>query len=182
VEELRSGCDNLRRNITNLAFEAEDRALIESLAACCEVLKSRWGLVQGLCEGMPRTLVHGDFAAKNVRVRNGQAGLTILALDWEVAGWGVPAPDLEQVARGRRYCSLSPDLGAYWSVVRESWPHLSVEDLHRWADWGRLFRLVAMTSWASGKLAYPWARKSLAEIRIYHEEMTRALQAVGWSG
>jgi hypothetical protein len=181
LEHLRSGRDSLRRYVSNPALAAEDRALVESLASCCDSLETRWDQVQRACEDMPRALVHGDCVAKNVRIRRGPAGLALLPLDWELAGWGVPAPDLEQAARGRRYCSLSPDLTAYWSVVRESWPHLTVQDLHRWTAWGRVFRLLAMTDWLSARLAYPWVRKPVAGLSLYQEQLVEALQAVGWA-
>jgi hypothetical protein len=179
---LRSARETVRRNVTNPEFATEDRKLLESIVARCDVLEARWDQVQRSCADMPRTLVHGDCVAKNVRVRRGPAGLALLPLDWEMAGWGVPAPDLEQPTSGRRVPSLSADLDAYWSVVRESWPHLRVRDLRRWAAWGRLFRLLAMTNWLSERLTYPWVRKPVAGLRLYQEQLAGALRAVGWAG
>jgi hypothetical protein len=181
LEHLRSARDTVRGNVTNPALATEDRELLERVVSCCNFLEARWDQVQRACEDMPRTLVHGDCVAKNVRVRRGPAGLALLPLDWEMAGWGVPAPDLVQPTAGRHVPSLNADLDAYWSVVRESWPHLGVQDLRRWGDWGRLFRLLAKTDWVSGRLAYPWVSKPVAELRLYQEQMAGALQAVGWA-
>jgi hypothetical protein len=181
LEHLRSARETVRRNVTNPELATEDRELLARVRSSCDLLEARWGQVQRSCEDMPRTLVHGDAVAKNVRVRRSPAGLALLPLDWEMAGWGVPAPDLVQPTAGRHVPSLSADIEAYWLVVRESWPHLRVQDLRRWADLGRLFRLLAMTSWVSGRLAYPWVRKPVAELRLYHEQMAGALQAVGWA-
>jgi hypothetical protein len=178
---LRSARETVRRNVTNPELATEDRKLLESIVSRCDVLEARWRQVERACEDMPRTLVHGDCVAKNVRVRRGPAGLALLPLDWEMAGWGVPAPDLVQPTSGRRVPSLSADIDAYWSVVRESWPHLGVQDLRRWADWGRVFRLLAMTNWLSDRLAYPWVRKPVAGLRLYQEQLAGALQAVGWA-
>jgi hypothetical protein len=178
---LRSARETVRRNVSNPALATEDRELLESIVSRCDALEARWDQVQRSCEDMPRTLVHGDCTAKNVRVRRGPAGLVLLPLDWEMAGWGVPAPDLVQPTSGGLVPSLSADIDAYCSVVRESWPHLGVQDLRRWADWGRLFRLLAMTDWLSARLAYPWVRKPVAVLRLYQEQMAGALQAVGWA-
>jgi aminoglycoside phosphotransferase (APT) family kinase protein len=68
---------------------------------------------------MPQTLVHNDFAARNIKVRNGQAGTTLLPFDWEKAGWGIPAADLEYLEQA--------DLAMYWSVVHRSWPYFDVK-------------------------------------------------------
>ena len=181
LEHLRSARDTVRRNGTNPELATEDREVLARVLSSCDLLEARWGEVQRSCEDMPRTLVHGDCVVKNVRVRSSPAGLALLPLDWEMAGWGVPAPDLVQPTAGRHVPSLSADIEAYWWVVRESWPHLRVQDLRRWADWGRVFRLLAMTNWVSGRLAYPWVRKPVAELRLYHEQMAGALRAVGWA-
>lgn len=181
LEHLRSARETVRRNGTNPELATEDREVLARVLSSCDFLEARWGEVQRSCEDMPRTLVHGDCVVKNVRVRGSPAGLALLPLDWEMAGWGVPAPDLVQPTAGRHVPSLSVDIEAYWSVVRESWPRLRVQDLRRWADWGRVFQLLAMTNWVSGRLAYPWVRKPVAELRLYREQMAGALQAVGWA-
>ena len=51
-----------------------------------------------VCAGMPRTLVHGDFIKRNLRVRPGPAGPRWCPIDWEFAGWGPPAVDLAAAA------------------------------------------------------------------------------------
>lgn len=156
-------------------------AVLRGLVTQCDALEGRWGRVQQECERMPRTLVHGDFVVKNVRVRAGPVGPALVPLDWELAGWGPPAPDLVQSLLTARVASVSPDLGAYGGAVREAWPHLEGPDLHRMAGLGRVFRLLAMTDWLSAKLAYPWVDKALAGLSIYHAELAAALRAGGWT-
>jgi hypothetical protein len=82
---------------------------------------------------------------------------------------------------GRCVHSLRADLDAYWLVVREFWPHVGVQDLRRWGDWGRVLRLLAMTDWLSVKLEYPWVRKPVEALRLYQQQMAEALRAVGWA-
>jgi hypothetical protein len=81
-----------------------------------------------------------------------------------------------------RVSSVSPNIPTYRAVVRESWPHLGVEDVRRFADLGSVFRLLAMIHWLSLDLAYPWVTKPMAGMRVYQAEMARAVQVVGWAG
>jgi hypothetical protein len=174
---LRSARAAILGNLTNGALSPEDRALLRAIISQCDALESRWDQVQGACDRMPRTLVHGDFVVKNVNVRPGPAGPAFLAFDWETAGWGVPVPDLVQKLLLDRVASVSPDIPAYWAMVRESWPHLAIEDIRRLAGLGSVFRLLAMIDWLSLHLAYPWVSKPLASMRIYQAELARAVQA-----
>jgi aminoglycoside phosphotransferase (APT) family kinase protein len=182
LEHLRAARDTIVRNLTNPALTPDGLAVLRGLVAQCEALEGRWGQVQRECERMPQTLVHGDFVVKNVRVRVGPAGLDLVPLDWELAGWGLPAPDLVQSLFTSRVAAVSPDLGAYRDTVRDAWPHLDLPDLHWLAGLGRVFRLLAMTDWLSAKLAYPWVDKAVAGLGVYSGELAAALQAVGWAG
>jgi Phosphotransferase enzyme family len=174
---LRSARAAILGNLTNGALSPEDRALLRAIVSQCDALESRWDQVQRACDRMPRTLVHGDLVVKNVNVRPGPPRPAFLAFDWETAGWGVPVPDLVQTLLLDRVASVSPDIPAYWATVRESWPHLAVEDIRRLAGLGSVFRLLAMIDWLSLDLAYPWVSKPLAGMRIYQAELARAVQA-----
>ena len=59
--------------------------MLESIISQCNVLESCWRKVERFCDRMPQTLVHGDFTAKNIRVRN-RHGSALLPFDWEMAG------------------------------------------------------------------------------------------------
>jgi hypothetical protein len=179
---LRSARAAILGNLANGALSAEDRTVLKAIICQCDALESRWDRVQSACERVPRTLVHGDLVVKNVNVRPGPAGPAILAFDWETAGWGVPAPDLVQALLLDRVASVSPDLPAYWAVVRQSWPYLGMADIHQLAALGRVFRLLAMIDWLSLDLAYPWVSKPIAGMRVYQAEMAQAVQATGWAG
>jgi len=45
-------------------------------------------------DGLPVTLLHGDLAPRNVGIRREPAGDTIVLIDWEVAGIGLPTLDV----------------------------------------------------------------------------------------
>jgi hypothetical protein len=180
---LRSARATILGNLSNAALSADDRTVLKAMVTQCDTLESRWDQVRRACDRMPRTLVHGDLVVKNVNVRLGPAGPAFLAFDWETAGWGTPAPDLVQSLLWDRVSSVSPDLSTYWGVVRDSWPHLGIEDVRQLADLGSVFRLLAMIHWLSLDLAYPWVIKPMAGMRVYQAEMAQAiLQAGRWVG
>ena len=166
--------DPLLTGMRYLPCRGDELAVLETIIAQCDLLERRWRRVEKCCEGIPSTLVHGDFRPKNARVRIDPAGVTLFALDWEMAGWGVPAADLWQV-----------DIGAYWSVVRECWPmpgtRLRVSRaMERLANVGNLFRWLAAISWDSTRLEYGGVGKTIAGMRIYQAELSTALDALRW--
>jgi thiamine kinase-like enzyme len=136
--------------------------------------------LETLYRGVSRTLIHGDFVVKNLRVRPSAGGPELLVYDWEYAGWGAPFSDLAQFT-GRM---ASPDLAVYRSCL-EGWPVIRDDaQVQRWAECGRFFRLVDILYWTSLKmlegppelLATP-----LIEFTIYSQRMAGALSASGWA-
>ena len=143
--------------------------MLLAVASQCDAVESNWGEIERFCEPFPRTLVHGDFQGKNVRVRTDGSGMSLLPLDWETAGWGVPAPDLETV-----------DLSSYWNAVRHTWPQLCRENLERLASYGLLFRLMVCISWESASLPFPSEDEAVDSLDFYHAKMKETLQRLGW--
>jgi aminoglycoside phosphotransferase (APT) family kinase protein len=171
LEHLRSARHTILHNLTNPALSGDDVTVLHAIVSQCDLLESRWSQVETCCAGVPSTLVHGDFRPKNVRVRADQAGLALFPLDWETAGWGVPAPDLASV-----------DLTAYWSVVRECWPTLDLQAIQQLANLGKVSRWLAAISWesvASEGLARPIA--NMASMRVCRAALSDAIKAVQWT-
>ena len=111
-------------------LQAQDLELLKTVLSQLDALELRWKWITGVCEAMPLTLVHGDFVAKNVRVRTGITGSTLLVMDWETVGWGVPAVDLAQ-------------------YVGPRWPHVGLHDIEQLASIGKIFRIICAVRWAS---------------------------------
>ena len=183
LDHLRVARNAILANLADARLEAEDVAMLEAIVAHCDVLEGHWTGVEQLCAGMPRTLVHGDFIQANVRVRTRRDGVAFLPFDWEIAGWGVPAIDLAQFRDGSIGPDnpVSPDLTAYWSVMREAWPHLSLQDVRRLADCGTIFWLLANTSWASKDLEWAWIESSLKHLRAYEAGIAESIRIMGWN-
>ena len=129
---------NLLEHLARTALLAEHTALLFSFVSFCEEIESRWRQIQEACGAMPRTLVHGDFVIKNVRIRNGVTGRALLVFGWQFAGWGVPATDLAQFIDR----VVSPDLGTYRSVLARNYPHLELQDVQRVSACGNVLRVV----------------------------------------
>ncbi len=181
LSHLHSARHAILHHRTNPVLRAADIAGLESICRQFDFLERRWNQVERWCEGMPSTLVHGDFRPKNVFVRADPTGTGFFPVDWETAGWGVPAADLAPM-RG-----LPPvhqvDIVAYWLTVRESWPLLDLPAIEQLANVGRIFRQLAAISWASASLGFEtfeflwWAVESM---RIYHEELSDAIRTARW--
>jgi hypothetical protein len=155
--------------VDNPAFTSADLRALEQIARACDRLDAHQGEIRELCGLVPPLLVHGDFGAKNVRVRQGVDSLDLVPLDWELAGWGTPAADLSQV-----------DLDEYWSIVRDAWPTLRIDLFRRFACLGRAFWSLAGIPGEASSLAQPWVSWVMNKLMYYHAELEIALGALGW--
>src|SRR5216117_1237594 len=118
---MRATRDLIRDQINNPAFRADDVAFLDGLVARFDELDEDWDRLARACTGLPSTLIHGDFNAKNLRVRPSAqgGGAEIGAFDWEEAGHAVPGIDLAQAVDPSCRIAASPDLATYHAVVRE---------------------------------------------------------------
>ncbi len=168
LQHLRAAREQILRNISNPALTAQDRALLKTIVSQHDLLEARWGWLEESCRRAPSTLVHGDFRPKNAHIRRDAGGARLFPIDWETAGWGVPAADLTRV-----------DIAAYWSVVRECWS-LDLQAIRRLATVGQVFRFLAAISWVSPYLAYDTSRMlsfPMSSIRALQAQLSDAMRA-----
>ena len=161
----------------NTAMVPDDSEVFGKVVADFNMAETHWSEIEEICAVMPRTLVHGDFVAKNVRVRTGSASRTLLVFDWEFAGWGVPAADLAQFGEPEHL--VNPDLGIYCSVLKRVEPRLSLGEIQAVAACGSLFRLVDVTGWAIGYLRFgsrDHLVKTVETLRSYEPALAKALE------
>jgi len=124
---------------------------------------------------MPRIFFHGAFATENVRIREGATCQTFFVFDWQFAGWGVPATDLAQFIDR----VVTPDLGAYRSVLARGYPRVELRDIQRIAACGNVLRLLDDISWALSGLRVgepKWVTKAGALLRAYQPAVAAAVQ------
>jgi len=173
LEHLQLARDTTQRAIANFAnstLSRDDLFVLESIVSQCNVLESCWSKVERFCHRMPQTLVHSDFAARNIRVRNGHTGIALLPFDWEMAGWGIPSADLAYLEQA--------DLAIYWSVVRRSWQYLDVQDIQQMANLGGIFRGLAAISWERWHFEYSWENWPPQYSVLKYETIKRAVMSL----
>ena len=166
----------LLHHLGGSALSAEDAAVFRNVAAHLDALESLWGELEEICDVMPRTLVHGDFVKKNLRIREAAVGPVLLVFDWEFAGWGVPAADLAQFIDR----AASPDLSLYCSISNREQLHLDLRDIQAVAACGNLLRMVDQMSWATTDQEFVFPTrlvKAISLLRSYEPFMTGALSA-----
>jgi hypothetical protein len=147
-----------------------DREPLDEILRQLQLVELHWDEVEDICANVPKTLVHGDFVDKNIRVRCEADRLILLPFDWESAGFGTPAVDLE-----------TPDAAAYQAVVRSLWPQCDLRASQALASVGRLFRLIMLIFWGSEKLTSPWGERALSKQMVFYGLwLASAIQAAGW--
>ncbi len=164
---LRSAGAALHQQLAEDAVPGHDAVVLEAVLEHCEGLATSWDEFEQVCRGVPDTLVHGDFIGHNVYVRRGSSGLVLLPIDWEKAGWGVPAEDISGV-----------DLDVYWTTVKESRAEMDQLQLRRLATVGRIFRCLVYLDWAMPRLE----RKegSVGEIALCRSWLDQLVERAAW--
>ena len=184
LDHLHSSRRIIEGNLGDPALHSQDLEVLDSILLQGRLLESRWMRVVELCRRYPRTLVHCDFAHKNLRVRSNTSGINLVAFDWEMAGYGIPAPDIaEWSGRGvpRRITGSLPDseLVDYWEVVRESWSYLDLPAMKELAELGAVFRSLLAISWESESIGRGWW--PIEELRGYQADLAIALENLGFA-
>jgi hypothetical protein len=176
LNRLRAGRTAVLANRGNPVLNPDALRVLDGVVRLADRIEERWGEVDRVCGEMPRTLVHGDFVAKNLRVRPGPAGPELLPLDWETAGWGVPSADLSQLA-----ChAAGPHLDTYTAAIRPTWPNLGRAEVRQLAGLGLLFRLLAAVDWSTAGLGTAWVEKPMRQLRLYQADLTELVRTRGW--
>lgn len=169
LDHLRAGRDAIRGRLHHPAVTPEGREVLTEVAAQCDALEAGWADIARFCAEVPATVVHGDFRSKNIRVRALDAGAAVFPLDWETAGWGVPAPDL---AASRGPASAEQvDLGTYVAVARDAWPGLDARTVGELVSVGGVFRRLVAISWETRALSTPWPQKAVASMASYRDDL-----------
>jgi aminoglycoside phosphotransferase (APT) family kinase protein len=179
VMRLRAASALVRRLLADIPLEGDDRIVLESIVAQCDQLTARWNAVKRICNSVPRTMVHGDFRGKNMRVRTHHSGTVLLPFDWETAGWGLPTIDLAWLVDDGAAVSSGRAMDIYRSTISQLWPELAVHDIGVLAHLGTVFRLLDAVNWACDGLSHERVdeatEKSLGQLRFYQELMITAM-------
>lgn len=177
-EHLRRARKLIRRFLDQASCTAAETEALKNVFTHFEHLELHWRRLQSLCETMPKTLVHGDFSAKNIRLLMKHNGFIILPFDWEMSGWGTPVVDLAQSPPGSTRLSANPDLTTYWAVVRDYWPSVQAETLGRLALVGTVLRLLNAIYWAALGLSHEWVERSVRYLTFFEAGLADTVRAL----
>lgn len=163
--------DRIEQRLRGPDLTRADVTMLKGVVALQDALESRWSRIEGLCVGLPATLVHGDYRPKNVYLRPNGRGLACYPIDWETAGWGVPAADLTRI-----------DVTTYWACARDWQAGLDLETVRRLAALGQAFCAVAGIDWESTGLRFDSRRvisRELASIDVLARRLDEAARIAG---
>lgn len=162
-------------SLANPVMMPADLDLLRRILRQMDALESNWSEFLKICASIPQTLVHGDFQPKNIYVKQTPTGDVLYAIDWEMAGWGIPLVD---VAPSSGSPDAQVDLPVYLSIMREFWRNLDMPTLRYYVHVGSIFRRLAAIYWSSLGLSYPWVEKPIQGLTIFHKELAHAMVGV----
>lgn len=170
---LQDAVENLLSGRANRSLSADDRAMLDRLAATLGALDGEWDAIEELTEGIPVSLVHGDLVGKNIRVHFIGDAPHVCVFDWATAGVGVVAPDLWSA--GLHQDAVAGD--AYLAASSTEW--IGDSDVMKAASVGQLMRLIASADWASESLIFHPVGEASRELGIYELQMNDVMEALG---
>jgi ATP-binding cassette, subfamily B, bacterial len=167
LEHLCAARVTILDNFDNPALGTDDRSTLKAVLSVCDLVESRWRAVEAMCADLPRTLVHGDFVDRNLRLRRDDTGPAIVAFDWECSGFGVPAADVYRFAVDATPASLS----YYRSTTSEYTRGGDEDEMRALLHVGKGYQLLASVDWATAYLRHPWVERAMATLRCYERPL-----------
>ena len=152
-------------SLENPALSDEAIASLRRLIDQTHVVESMWDELDSFSHRFPPALVHGDFTRKNVLVSAPGRGRRLSVLDWDIAGWGVPAPDI-----------AGADLDAYRRTIGAAWGAFSATTWRAFASMGAVFRYILWIEATSAALSDPWVERPVRRLEWYRSGLISAIR------
>jgi phosphotransferase family enzyme len=155
LKSLVSARDSIASSLDGLAPVAT--RTLGGLLKTLDKIERLWSDVCQFCAEMPHCLVHADFVNKNVVIIERNEGTQLIALDWGIAGWGAPGPDLEHL-----------DARDYFVLVKPVWSNVRLADIANLKAVGVVMRHLGLAEvWASCLRDQPdWAMTRLTDSAV----------------
>lgn len=150
----------VRQRLETEGFETAERTLLQKAIDQCDALEAGWADMVKICSSFPQTLVHGEFAAQNIRVATAPPCRVVQVFDWESSGKGAIAVDF---IRGM-------DLEVYHRAVHQKWPDVSLADIEHLARFARILRPFTRN----------WSKKPISEVENHIMRLAEAMSETGW--
>jgi Ser/Thr protein kinase RdoA (MazF antagonist) len=147
-----------------------EAATARRLTALLDDVQGGWRLLEAVCAELPPTVVHGDLVRKNLQVDR----VTVVAFDWEKAGWGPAAIDLAQSTESPRFAA-NACLDSYRSARS-----LTNDEVERQAIAGTVLRCLTAIDWKSQGIDHDAAGRSraLEYLELYRSWLDRNWRAL----
>jgi len=177
---LLSARATILEHLGSKAFSAEHRAVLDAVLGQFDRLESVWPQLERACAAYPVTLLHADFQPKNLRIRLSGGEPALHPIDWETAGWGVPAADLARLLRPGPVAHVAAPV--YADTIREHLPQLDLAAIERLGVIGVVFQSLAGVNWSCAELHFEsadWLIEPINTIRLYVSRIQAALEASG---
>ena len=166
LSKLRAARRTLVESLQNPALSADARTSLQTIIEQARTLESSWDEFERFDRGFPAALVHGDFTAKNVLVSTSSEAPRLAVMDWDVAGWGVPASDV---------AAADPD--TYRQTIEASGGDVSATTLRALARMGAVFRHILWIEATSCALTGPWVERPVRKLESYRSGLAAALDS-----
>jgi hypothetical protein len=174
LAQLHAGRARLAAHLARAAPRADAGALLARVVAHCDEIEARWAEIEVACAALPPVLVHGDIKRKNLRPWHRRGREELLALDWELAGWGSPVPELERLSADRTGGEAAALARIY--LEHAGWTGVGPREAERLAWIGAVVRLVACIDWAGMELEGGSEGKAMRQLRHYDERLAVLLR------
>lgn len=167
----------VRESLTDAArrrpLAATDHRTLTGIVRQLDALDASWPDIEAQAIALPTGLMHGDFCARNLRVRVARGVTELAVLDWDMAAWGVCVSDLA----GATLESATPSTRVYWQTIRRSFPYIDQDAVRAAARAGAILRLIAALEWELAKSNPPRDRWALNNLSRYRALMRDAIVA-----
>ncbi len=171
---LQEAMQGVRSSFAHPSIKDSSIGPFEALLDHLSVIENGWAHVEHACSGVPRTLVHGDFVPKNVRVLGAGDDAHLLVIDWEMAGAAPPAADIAMIPGGRT------GRRAYFELLRKACRSLAWEDVERLNRIGEIFRLLHAVQWQSRSFKHAWIERAQRIMLGYQRDLHELFQDGLW--
>lgn len=168
-EQLRHAISTIEAHSRNPVLSQDSIEKLDRVVGFCQQIEGEWSRIERAAAEGPSTIVHGDFTAKNLRVRTGRGDATLVTFDWEMAGAGPAGVDLAHFLNAASGDALS----LYLERASELWDTRTLADVERAATVGCLFRSISSLAWMSGSLRLRKAEKYVVHMERFGNEVKR---------
>lgn len=164
---LEKGIEAISASSADPQYSFEQRALLGKLLTLLDATEEYWHQLELTCQLAPRVIAHGDFVKKNLRVQFAPDA-SIIAFDWESAGWACPAMDFSILETADE-----ATIDAYCQNFGDAWPSITAAAVRRLIHAGVICRTVASVYWQCEILQDP---NTWHDLDLYADKLSSMLQ------